>query len=92
MQIIFAILFSLIAIAAYAWSVTPNIQYNKWMKRNPLSLFPNLHLLDLTSTQRAEYDLCRDKMEKWNKLTDWTGLWNFISIFFMLIALILFVC
>jgi hypothetical protein len=80
------------AIAAYVWSIIPNIQYYKWVKQNPLSLLPNLHLLELTPTQRAEYDLCRDRIEKWDKLADWTGLWSLISVFFMLIALILFVC
>ena len=83
---------SIIAVTGFLAAVIPCYMYSYWVNKMPTVLFPHLELLDLTPEQQKERKLCIEKVQLWDKRTDWWYIGWIVYMLFTILAVIFGVC
>ena len=83
---------SIIAVTGFLAAVIPCYMYSYWVNKMPTVLFPHLELLDLTPEQHKERKLCIEKVQLWDKRTDWWYIGWIVYMLFTILAVIFGVC
>ena len=83
---------SIIAVTGFLAAVIPCYMYSYWVNKMPTVLFPHLELLDLKPEQQKERKLCIEKVQLWDKRTDWWYIGWIVYMLFTILAVIFGVC
>ena len=86
------IICSTIAVAGFLFAIIPCYMYSYWVNKLPTALFPDLQLPGLTSEQQKERALHIEKVQYWDKKTDWWYIGWIVYFLFTILAVIFGVC
>ena len=80
---------SIIAVTGFLAAVIPCYMYSYWVNKMPTALFPHLELPGLTPEQQKERTMCIEKVQYWDKKTDWWYI-GWIAYFLFTILAVIF--